>query len=51
MCSSDLPFTRGSQFLYVYTKDAVGKVHSRKHTSVYFIPMTGEMQKQPAGKS
>ncbi len=44
------PFTRGSQFLYVYTKDAAGKVHSRKYTSVYFIPMTGEMQKQPAGK-
>ena len=45
------PFTPGSQFLYVYTKDAAGKVHSRKYTSVYFIPMTGEMQKKPAGES
>ncbi len=41
------PFKKG-QFLYVYTKDKDGKVHSRKDVGVYFIPMTGEMQKQPA---
>jgi protein-L-isoaspartate(D-aspartate) O-methyltransferase len=40
------PFKKGGQFLYVYTKDAQGKVHSRKYTSVYFIPMTGAMEKQ-----
>lgn len=45
------PFKRG-QFLYVYTKDAEGKIHSRKDVGVYFIPMTGAMMKQPApGKS
>ena len=38
------PFKRG-QFLYVYTKDAEGKVHSRKDVGVFFIPMTGAMQK------
>ncbi len=38
------PFKRG-QFLYVYTKDAEGKVHSRKDVGVFFIPMTGEMMK------
>ena len=27
------------------------RCHSRKYTSVYFIPMTGEMQKKPAGES
>lgn len=42
------PFKKGGQFLYVYTKDAQGKVHSRKYTSVYFIPMTGVMEKKPA---
>jgi protein-L-isoaspartate(D-aspartate) O-methyltransferase len=41
------PFKKG-QFLYVYTKDADGKVHSRKDVGVYFIPMTGEQQKRPA---
>jgi protein-L-isoaspartate(D-aspartate) O-methyltransferase len=41
------PFKKG-QFLYVYTKDKDGKVHSRKDVGVYFIPMTGEMQKKPA---
>jgi protein-L-isoaspartate(D-aspartate) O-methyltransferase len=40
------PFKRG-QFLYVYTKDAAGKVHSRKDVGVFFIPMTGAMMKQP----
>ena len=41
------PFKRG-QFLYVYTKDADGKVHSRKDVGVFFIPMTGTMMKTPA---
>ena len=40
------PFKRG-QFLYVYTKDADGKVHSRKDVGVFFIPMTGAMMKNP----
>ncbi len=43
------PFKRG-QFLYVYTKDADGKIHSRKDVGVFFIPMTGTMMKQPAPK-
>ena len=34
------PFKRG-QMLYVYTKDAEGKVHSRRDMGVFFIPMTG----------
>jgi protein-L-isoaspartate(D-aspartate) O-methyltransferase len=38
------PFRRG-QVLYVYTKDAAGKVHSRRDMGVYFIPMTGAMMK------
>jgi protein-L-isoaspartate(D-aspartate) O-methyltransferase len=41
------PFKRG-QFLYVYTKDAEGKVHSRKDVGVFFIPMTGAMMHNPA---
>ncbi len=41
------PFKRG-QFLYVYTKDEAGKVHSRKDVGVFFIPMTGTMMKTPA---
>ncbi len=40
------PFKRG-QFLYVYTKDEAGKVHSRKDVGVFFIPMTGAMMKNP----
>jgi protein-L-isoaspartate(D-aspartate) O-methyltransferase len=40
------PFKRG-QFLYVYMKDAEGKVHSRKDVGVFFIPMTGAMMKNP----
>ena len=40
------PFKRG-QFLYVYTKDAEGKVHSRKDVGVFFIPMTGAMMDKP----
>lgn len=38
------PF-RGQQILYVYTKDAHEKVHCRKDIGVFFIPMTGKMQK------
>ena len=41
------PFKRG-QFLYVYTKDQEGKIHSRKDVGVFFIPMTGTMMKTPA---
>ncbi|MCW5746366.1 MAG: protein-L-isoaspartate O-methyltransferase [Alphaproteobacteria bacterium] len=45
------PFKR-EQFLYLFTKDADGKVHSRKDVGVYFVPMTGKMlaggdKKQP----
>ncbi len=40
------PFKRG-QLLYVYTKDADGKVHSRKDVGVFFIPMTGAMMNRP----
>jgi protein-L-isoaspartate(D-aspartate) O-methyltransferase len=40
------PFKRG-QFLYVYTKDEEGKIHSRKDVGVFFIPMTGAMMKNP----
>ncbi len=36
---------RGKQVLFVYTKDAEGKVHSRRDVGVYFIPMTGAVQK------
>ncbi|QQS11569.1 MAG: protein-L-isoaspartate O-methyltransferase [Rhodospirillales bacterium] len=36
------PFKR-EQILYVFTKDAAGKIHSRKDVGVYFIPMTGKM--------
>jgi protein-L-isoaspartate(D-aspartate) O-methyltransferase len=43
------PFKRG-QFLYVYTKDEDGKIHSRKDVGVFFIPMTGTMMKTPAPK-
>jgi protein-L-isoaspartate(D-aspartate) O-methyltransferase len=41
------PFKRG-QILYIYTKDAAGKVHSRRDTGVFFIPMTGAIQTTPA---
>lgn len=40
------PFRRG-QFLYVYTKDADGRLRSRKDVGVYFIPMTGTMMRTP----
>jgi protein-L-isoaspartate(D-aspartate) O-methyltransferase len=38
------PFKRG-QVLYVYTKDAEGKIHSHRDMGVFFIPMTGAIQK------
>ena len=38
------PFKRG-QILYIYTKDANGKIRSRRDVGVFFIPMTGEMMK------
>jgi protein-L-isoaspartate(D-aspartate) O-methyltransferase len=41
------PFRRG-QILYVYTKDAAGKIHSRRDVGVFFIPMTGAMMDKPA---
>jgi len=41
------PFKRG-QVLYIYTKDAEGKVHSRRDMGVFFIPMTGAIEKTPA---
>ena len=40
------PFKRG-QVLYVYTKDAEGKIHSRRDMGVFFIPMTGAISKHP----
>ena len=40
------PFKKG-QVLYVYTKDADGKIHSRRDMGVFFIPMTGAMMKMP----
>ena len=40
------PFKRG-QVLYVYRKDAAGKIHSRRDMGVYFIPMTGADEKIP----
>ena len=41
------PF-RGKQMLYVYTKDSQGRVRSRKDMGVFFIPMTGAIDKNPA---
>ncbi|MGE0224409.1 MAG: protein-L-isoaspartate O-methyltransferase [Acetobacteraceae bacterium] len=43
------PFKRG-QVLYVYTKDEEGKIHSRRDMGVFFIPMTGAIQKHPPVK-
>jgi len=40
------PFKHG-QFLYVYHKDHQGKVHSTKIVGMYFVPMTGSIQKAP----
>jgi protein-L-isoaspartate(D-aspartate) O-methyltransferase len=39
------PFKKG-QILYVYTKDDQGRIHSKKDVGVYFIPMTGAMEKE-----
>jgi protein-L-isoaspartate(D-aspartate) O-methyltransferase len=36
---------RGEQFLYLFTKDADGRVRSRRDIGVIFIPMTGRIQK------
>ena len=47
------PFKKG-QVLYIYTKDTDGRVHSKKDVGVFFIPMTGAIEKQPvpeAGKA
>jgi len=44
------PFKRG-QVLYVYTKDAEGKIHSKRDMGVFFIPMTGAIAKTPAPKA
>jgi protein-L-isoaspartate(D-aspartate) O-methyltransferase len=44
------PFKRG-QVLYVYTKDADGKIHSKRDMGVFFIPMTGAISKTPAPKA
>ena len=44
------PFKRG-QVLYVYTKDAEGKIHSRRDIGVFFIPMTGAIAKNAAGEA
>jgi protein-L-isoaspartate(D-aspartate) O-methyltransferase len=42
------PFKRG-QVLFVYSKDAEGKIHSKRDMGVFFIPMTGAIQKnQPS---
>ena len=38
---------RGTQTLFVYTKDADGKVHSRRDVGVHFIPMKGAVEKNP----
>jgi protein-L-isoaspartate(D-aspartate) O-methyltransferase len=35
------------QFLYIFTKDENGKVHSQRDVSTLFIPMTGEIQTPP----
>lgn len=35
------------QFLYLFTKDAQGKVHSQRDVSTLFIPMTGQIQTPP----
>lgn len=38
------PFKHG-QVLYIYTRDAEGKIHSKRDMGVFFIPMTGAIQK------
>ena len=41
---------RGAQTLFIYTKDAEGKIHSKRDVGVYFIPMTGAIQKEKQPK-
>ncbi|NUM56806.1 MAG: protein-L-isoaspartate O-methyltransferase [Candidatus Hydrogenedentes bacterium] len=40
------PPGRGGQVLYLYEKDAQGKVRSMRDLSVIFVPMTGAIDKQ-----
>ena len=35
------------QYLYIFTKDESGKVHSQRDVSTLFIPMTGQIQTPP----
>jgi protein-L-isoaspartate(D-aspartate) O-methyltransferase len=35
------------QYLYIFTKDDQGKVHSQRDVSTLFIPMTGQIQTPP----
>ena len=35
------------QYLYIFTKDDAGKVHSQRDVSTLFIPMTGQIQTPP----
>jgi len=35
------------QYLYMFTKDQQGKVHSQRDVSTLFIPMTGQIQTPP----
>jgi protein-L-isoaspartate(D-aspartate) O-methyltransferase len=44
------PFKQG-QVLYIFTKDANGKIHSRRDMGVFFIPMTGKMMATPASEA
>ena len=44
------PFKRG-QVLYIYTKDAEGKIHSKRDMGVFFIPMTGAISRTPQPKA
>ena len=39
------PFKR-DHFLYIYTKDKDGKIRSRKDVGMYFVPMTGAIEKE-----
>jgi protein-L-isoaspartate(D-aspartate) O-methyltransferase len=35
------------QYLYLFTRDDAGKVHSQRDVSTLFIPMTGQIQTPP----
>ncbi|MBV9250202.1 MAG: protein-L-isoaspartate O-methyltransferase [Acetobacteraceae bacterium] len=39
------PFKRG-QVLYIYKKDAEGKIHSKRDVGVFFVPMTGAINRE-----